>query len=78
LCAPQGYHLALLLALAVQRELTVHVLLRLPFYHPTLEVGLRSAVRDAVSKLGGAYVSDLAYCVLARANSAAHIHANTV
>ncbi len=62
MCAPQGEHLAHLLALAVQRKLTVRELLRMPFYHPVLEEGLRTALRDAASKLGGADVPDLAYC----------------
>jgi dihydrolipoamide dehydrogenase len=34
----------------------------MPFYHPVLEEGLRTALRDAASKLGGTYVPDLAYC----------------
>lgn len=62
MCAPQGDHLAHLLALAVQQKLTVRELLRMPFYHPVLEEGLRTALRDAAKKLGGAYVPDLAYC----------------
>jgi len=62
MCAPQGEHLAHLLALAVQRKLTVRELLRMPFYHPVLEEGLRTALRDAAGKLGGADVPDLGYC----------------
>jgi dihydrolipoamide dehydrogenase len=62
ICAPQGEHLAHLLALAVQRKLTVHELLRMPFYHPVLEEGLRTALRDTAGKLGGADVPDLASC----------------
>ena len=62
MCAPQGEHLAHLLALAVQRKLTVRELLGMPFYHPVLEEGLRTALRDAASKLGGKDVADLAYC----------------
>lgn len=62
MCAPQGEHLAHLLALAVQRKLTVRELLSMPFYHPVLEEGLRTALRDAASKLGGADVPDLGYC----------------
>ncbi len=61
-CAPQGEHLAHLLALAIQRKLTVRELLRMPFYHPVLEEGLRTALRDAAGKLGGADVPDLASC----------------
>lgn len=62
MCAPQGEHLAHLLALAVQRKLTLRELLRMPFYHPVLEEGLRTALRDAASKLGDAEVADLACC----------------
>lgn len=62
MCTPQGEHLAHLLALAVQHKLTVRELLGMPFYHPVLEEGLRTALRDAASKLGGKDLSDLAYC----------------
>lgn len=62
LCAPQGEHFAHLLALAVQQRLTVHDLLGLPFYHPTLEEGLRTALRDAARQLPQDRASDLAAC----------------
>lgn len=62
LCAPHGEHLAHLLALAVQRKLSVQDLLRTPFYHPVVEEGLRSALRDAAGKLGGPKGPDLAAC----------------
>lgn len=42
---PAAEHLAHLLALAIQREMTVAELLTLPFYHPVLEEGLRAALR---------------------------------
>ena len=51
-----------LLALAVEQRLTVHDLLRMPFYHPVLEEGLRTALRDAASRLPKASDSDLAAC----------------
>ncbi len=51
--APAGEHLAHLMAWALQQKLTVFEMLRMPFYHPTIEEGLRSALRDAVTKLGG-------------------------
>ena len=60
--APQGEHLAHLLALAVQCKLTVREILRMPFYHPVLEEGLRTALRDAASKLSDTHLPDLAYC----------------
>lgn len=62
LCAPDGEHLAHLLALAVQQQLTVHDLLGMPFYHPTLEEGLRTALRDAARQLPHTRASDLAAC----------------
>jgi dihydrolipoamide dehydrogenase len=62
MCAPQGEHLAHLLALAIQSKQTVRELLMMPFYHPVLEEGLRTALRDAATKLSGADVPDLANC----------------
>ena len=46
MCAPAAEHMAHLLALAIGRDLTVHDLLGMPFYHPVLEEGLRTALRD--------------------------------
>lgn len=51
LIAPAGEHLAHLLAWALQRKLTVFEMLELPFYHPTIEEGLRTALEDAARKL---------------------------
>jgi dihydrolipoamide dehydrogenase len=48
---PEAEHLAQLLALAVQQKLTVHDMLNMPFYHPTVEEGLRTALRDAAQQL---------------------------
>ena len=62
LCTPQGEHLAHLLALAIERASTVADILRTPFYHPTLEEGLRTALRDAARQLGARADSDLASC----------------
>lgn len=62
MAAPAAEHLAHLLALAVDRQLTVHDLLRMPFYHPTLEEGLRSALRDIAGDLPSCGLSDLAGC----------------
>ena len=52
MCAPRAENIAHLLALAIQQELTVQELLRLPFYHPVFEEGLRTALRDVVRQLG--------------------------
>ncbi len=44
LCAPRGEHLAHLLAWAIGARLIVDEVLRLPFYHPVVEEGLRTAL----------------------------------
>lgn len=44
---PDAEHMAHILALAVQQEMTVFEMLQMPFYHPTTEEGLRSALRQA-------------------------------
>ncbi len=51
LCAPHAEHLGHLLAWAVQQELSVKETLAMPFYHPVLEEGLRTALRDLQSNL---------------------------
>ena len=51
MCAPAAEHLAHLVALAIHRGLTVHELLAMPFYHPVLEEGLRTALRDIAAQL---------------------------
>ncbi len=45
-CAPNGEHLAHLLAWIIDAKLTVFEALRLPFYHPTVEEGLRTALQE--------------------------------
>ena len=62
LCVHEGEHMAHFLALAIDRELTVHDLLRVPYYHPTLEEGLRTALRRLSKDLPDARESDLASC----------------
>jgi len=51
LLAPHAEHLAHLLAWSVAQELTVQQMLRMPFYHPVLEEGLRTALRSCARKL---------------------------
>lgn len=53
LMTPHGEHLAHLLALAIERELSVEDVLRMPVYHPVLEEGLRSALRSLARKAYG-------------------------
>jgi dihydrolipoamide dehydrogenase len=48
---PEVEHLAHLLAWAVQLDLKVQDLLSLPFYHPVVDEGLRTALRDASRQL---------------------------
>lgn len=62
MCSPAAEHMAHLLALAIDRKLTVRELLRLPFYHPVLEEGLRSALRELAAQLPGNAESDLDSC----------------
>lgn len=62
MCAPAAEHLAHLLALAIGQRLTVLDLLRTPFYHPVIEEGLRTALRDAARHFDSD-ASDLAACV---------------
>ncbi len=47
---PRLEHIAHLLAWSHQTELTVGRMLEMPFYHPVIEEGLRTALRDAFSK----------------------------
>ena len=51
MAAPAAEHLGHLLAWAIQQKMTVPQVLDMPFYHPVLEEGLRTALRDAVKKL---------------------------
>jgi dihydrolipoamide dehydrogenase len=51
LLGPGVEHLAHLLAWAVQLDLTVDTALRLPYYHPVLEEGIRTAFADLAAKL---------------------------
>jgi dihydrolipoamide dehydrogenase len=51
IAGPRAEHLAHLLAWAHQAELTVNQMLAMPFYHPVVEEGLRTALRDVAAKL---------------------------
>jgi dihydrolipoamide dehydrogenase len=52
---PDAEHLAHRLAWALQMKLTVAQMLEMPFYHPVVEEGLRTALRDAQAKLDAAW-----------------------
>ena len=51
MAGPAAEHLAHLLAWAHQMRMTVPQMLDMPFYHPVIEEGLRTALRDAMAKL---------------------------
>nr|WP_321445966.1 dihydrolipoyl dehydrogenase [uncultured Cohaesibacter sp.] len=46
LCAPGGEHLAHLIAWMIEQKMTARAVLAMPFYHPTLEEGLKGALRE--------------------------------
>jgi dihydrolipoamide dehydrogenase len=49
--APGGEHLAHLLAWALQNRMTIEQMLEMPYFHPVLEEGLRTALDDVNAKL---------------------------
>ena len=57
LIGPDAEHIAHLLAWVIQAGFTVPQVLAMPFYHPVVEEGLRTALRDAQAKLAGAQLS---------------------
>jgi dihydrolipoamide dehydrogenase len=50
-CIPDGEHLVHLLAWSIQQRLTLPELLKMPYYHPTTEEGLRTALRATAGQL---------------------------
>lgn len=48
---PDAEHIAHILAWAIEMGATLDKLLSMPFYHPVIEEGLRTALRDAATKL---------------------------
>lgn len=48
---PRAEHIAHLLSWAVQQQMTVARMLEMPFYHPVIEEGVRTALRDLNAKL---------------------------
>jgi dihydrolipoamide dehydrogenase len=51
--APRGEHLAHHIAWAMENNLTVWDMLRLPFYHPVVEEGLQNALYHLAAQVGG-------------------------
>ena len=52
MAAPGGEHLAHLLAWSIQQNLTVFDLLAMPFYHPTIEETLYTALLNLADAVG--------------------------
>jgi dihydrolipoamide dehydrogenase len=48
---PAAEHIGHLLAWAAQEKMTVASMLAMPFYHPVIEEGLRTALRDLSGRL---------------------------
>ena len=48
---PRAEHIAHLLAWALEQKLTVSQMLAMPFYHPVVEEGVRSGLRDLQANL---------------------------
>lgn len=57
---PAAEHIGHLLAWALQNTMTIAQMLEMPFYHPVIEEGLRTALRDLDSKLRAVMVSKAA------------------
>ena len=55
--APGAEHLAHLLSWALQSKMSIGQMLDMPFYHPVIEEGLRTALRDLEAKLRMAHTN---------------------
>ena len=51
---PAAEHIGHLLAWSLQSQMTIAAMLEMPFYHPVIEEGLRTALRDLDAKLRSA------------------------
>ena len=51
---PAAEHIGHLLAWSLQNQMTIQQMLEMPFYHPVIEEGLRTALRDLDGKLRSA------------------------
>lgn len=57
MAGPDAEHIGHLLAWALQNRMTVAAMLAMPFYHPVVEEGLRTALRDLDARLRRATTS---------------------
>jgi dihydrolipoamide dehydrogenase len=55
---PGAEHMGHLLSWAAQQKMTIAQMLEMPFYHPVIEEGIRTALRDANAKLRIGSVND--------------------
>ena len=64
MAGPRAEHIAHLLAWAHQQRMTIPQMLDMPFYHPVIEEGLRTALRDVNANLhlGKALMDRCAEC----------------
>lgn len=51
LIMPHGEHIAHLLSWAIQQNLTIQSLIKMPFYHPVIEEGLQGALNELAMQL---------------------------
>lgn len=51
LMVTEGEHLAHIIALAIESHMSAAEMLDMPFYHPTLEEGMRSALKDILKQV---------------------------
>ncbi len=51
MCGPDAEHLGHLFAWAIEKKTTIDEMLEMPFYHPVIEEGVRTACRDAKKSL---------------------------
>lgn len=52
MCGPDAEHIAHLLTWAIQQKLTVGAILDMPFYHPVVQEGMRTALQQLAKALG--------------------------
>lgn len=62
MAVPDGEHMGHFLATAIQQEMTVFDLLKIPFYHPVVEEGLQSALKHAGKQLEGKSDVEMLMC----------------
>ena len=48
---PSAEHVAHMLAWLIEKNTTLEEILEFPFYHPVIEEGVRTAMRDAATKI---------------------------